>query len=579
MVPFVLALLIAMVVYQLMRDHAQLSRGIEQTTTSLALSERMLVNVLNAQTGMRGFVITGDEAFLAPYRQAVDEQAAILARGRQAWRDGSHERRELERFATLFGQYRENMVEPVIALKRRSLGSEGSDGETADELASLVASGRDKVLVDEMKVIASSLVDRVDKQVESTTELARLRQRNAQLVGIVGAPLAVGLGMLLVALVIRRIRSGLNRLAAAAERVGQGVLSERVHLQDSHEMAQLSDGFNRMAESLERQQRQAELLDRLTRALQGCQNPAEAFGVAEGYVSRMLSGTPGAVSLYRASRDHLMSAFSWPSGAGPEPREEYFDPGECQSLRTGYTYHFRVADGDPPCRHFPLHEAGEGLCIPLMDRGEVLGVLSLRASDERTIDSQTRQFAAVLAETLSLSVGNLHLQEALRKQSIRDPLTGLYNRRFLDETLERELSRSRRTGNPLALIVFDIDHFKNFNDSWGHDAGDAVLVTLANAMREQAREMDIVCRLGGEEFLVVLPRTSLADALSIAERMREIAAELSLRHRGQPIERITLSLGVAGYPEHGDRGEELIREADQALYRAKRAGRNRVESA
>jgi diguanylate cyclase (GGDEF)-like protein len=540
----------------------------------------MLVNVLDAQTGVRGFVITHDEAFLEPYRHAIDEHASILARGRQAWPEGTTERATLERFTTLFETYRKDIAEPVVALERRILSANGGDDAARERLESILGSGRDKALVDQMKRLVRDLIDRVRAQVADHTQMAQLRQRNAQLVAIVGAPLAVLLGMVLVGAVVGRIRRGLRTLATAAARVAEGDFSQRVELADSREMAHVSHGFNRMAGRLAERQRQGALLDRLTRALQGCQDSEEAFTVAEGYVSKMLSNTTGAVAVYRSSRDHLTPAFRWPAESGRVDADHaVFDPDDCLSLRSGYPYHFARAEGDPACRHFPLGGAEEGLCIPMMDRGEALGVLSLEPLEGTAVDEQTRQLATVLAETLSLSVGNLRLREALRSQSIRDPLTGLYNRRFLDETLDRELSRSRRTGHPLSLVVFDIDHFKRFNDNWGHDAGDAVLVTLANAMREQAREMDLVCRLGGEEFIVVLPRTSLDDALLVAERMREIAATMPIRHRGQLLEGVTISLGVAAYPGHADQSEALIREADQALYRAKRGGRDRVESA
>ncbi len=578
-VPFFLAIVIALFVYQLMRDHAELSRQIERTSVSSRVSHQMLVNALDAETGVRGFVISGDESFLEPYRQAVDEHIETLARGRQVWPPGSHERELMDRFGGLFEEYRKEIAEPVIELKRQVMAGGDRSSESRARLEAIFSHGHDKALVDAMRRIIGNLSGVVQAQVAAQAQLSELRQRNAQLVAIVAAPLAVLSGILLVAAVIARTRKGLLRLASAAEQVAEGDYTQRVELSDSRELAHVSHGFNRMAERLARRSQQSGLLDRLTRALQGCQNSEEAFEMAEGYISRMLSNTRGAVALYRASRDHLSTVFTWPGDSEPEPEECIFDPDDCLSLRSGYTYEFCKRNGDPGCRHLPLRGAEAGLCIPMMDRGEVLGVLSVKPLDDAGFDQQTQQLATVLAETLSLSVGNLRLREALRNQSIRDSLTGLYNRRFLDETLERELSRSRRTSNRLSLIVFDIDHFKRFNDNWGHDAGDTVLRALANAMKDQAREMDLVCRLGGEGFIVVLPRTELGDALTIAERMREIAADLPLRHQGQLLERVTLSLGVACFPDHAESVEMLVKAADQALYRAKKAGRNRVEHA
>jgi diguanylate cyclase (GGDEF)-like protein len=579
MVPLIVALVIAVAVYQLMRDHAELSRQIERTSTALTIGQHMLVNVLDAQTGMRGFIITGDEAFLAPYRDALDAQAEKGAEGRQVWASGSRERELLERFATQFAQYREQIAEPAIALQRRVLAG-GQDSEDArEELEVLIASGRDKARVDEMKWIARDLIELIRTRVDAHINQAGARQRNAQIVSIAGAPLAVMLGMFLVGALVRRIRGGLNTLSEAAERVTHGDFSHRVRLDLSREFAQLSDGFNQMAARLEERKRHSDLLDRLTRGLQDCQTSDESFEIAEGYVSKLLPGTAGALSLHRASRDQLAAAFAWPPETAAQPHDQVFEPGECRSLRTGYKYHFRSVDGDPPCRHFPVFPAPEGLCIPMMDRGEVIGVLSLTPLDGHGLDEETRHIAAVLAETLALNVGNLRLRDSLRDQSIRDPLTGLYNRRFLDENLGREMSRSRRTGNPLSVIVLDIDHFKRFNDSLGHDAGDAVLIDLARLLTEQARDMDLPCRLGGEEFLVVLPRTSIEQAMLAAERLRKAVSDMNVEYRGQPLHGVTVSLGVASYPDHADEAERLIKAADQALYRAKHAGRDRVERA
>lgn len=579
MVPVGLAVVIALVVYQLMRDHAELSSEIERTTTALTLSQQMLVNVLDAQTGMRGFVITGDEAFLAPYRQALDEEAVTIAQAQQAWAVGTRERQLLDRFDALFTGYREEIAEPVIALKRRALIA-SDDGEAArEELQSIVASGRDKARVDDIKRIARSLIEHVRERVDSHIDSARVRQRNAQVVGIAGAPLAVLLGVFLVGAVVRRIQAGLHRLSDAAERVAQGDFAYRVRLDDSREFSQLSEGFNRMAARLEQRKRQSVLLDRLARGLQGCQTSDESFAVAEGYIARMLPHTAGALSLYRASRDQLTTVFAWPENTAAQARHQVFEPGECRALRSGYTYHFSRLDGDPACRHFPASSAPEGLCIPMMDRGEMIGVLSVIPLDGLELAEESRHVAAVLAETLSLNVGNLRLRESLRDQSIRDPLTGLYNRRFLDENLSREMSRSRRTGNPLSIVVLDIDHFKRFNDSLGHDAGDAVLVGLGRLLTEQARDMDLPCRLGGEEFLVVLPRASAEQALLAAERLRQAVSAMQVEYRSEPLHGVTVSLGVASYPDHADGPESLIRAADQALYRAKHAGRNRVEHA
>lgn len=167
------------------------------------------------------------------------------------------------------------------------------------------------------------------------------------------------------------------------------------------------------------------------------------------------------------------------------------------------------------------------------------------------------------------------LQSALQELAVRDSLTGLYNRRYLDETLEREVSRARREGVALSLVMLDIDHFKRINDTYGHQVGDEALRLLAKSLLADVRAEDMVCRYGGEEFLILLPSMPLEAALVRAEVWREGVASLSLALGTLQIG-ITISLGVSAYPEHGKSPDDLTRCADQALYQAKREGRNRV---
>ena len=167
------------------------------------------------------------------------------------------------------------------------------------------------------------------------------------------------------------------------------------------------------------------------------------------------------------------------------------------------------------------------------------------------------------------------LQARLSEQANRDPLTGLYNRRYLDSTLERELARCQREGQPLSLMLIDLDHFKLVNDTWGHPAGDEVLRQLADMLASRARLADVACRYGGEEFLLLLPGMPLAVAQERAERWRQDFAGTTVLF-GELAIRATLSVGIAGYPGHGTTAQQLIRHADQALYRAKAEGRNRV---
>jgi diguanylate cyclase (GGDEF)-like protein len=182
-----------------------------------------------------------------------------------------------------------------------------------------------------------------------------------------------------------------------------------------------------------------------------------------------------------------------------------------------------------------------------------------------------------LTETVALSLVNLRLQEKLRNQSIRDPLTGLFNRRYLEESLELECSRAERSREPIAVVMLDVDHFKRFNDTFGHDAGDVVLKHVGEILRRSIRQGDLACRYGGEEFVLVMPGTSVAEAAEVAERVRESIKRLEVAYRNQSLGKITISLGVAPHPAAGQTPAELIEAADQMLYAAKSAGRDRVQ--
>lgn len=168
--------------------------------------------------------------------------------------------------------------------------------------------------------------------------------------------------------------------------------------------------------------------------------------------------------------------------------------------------------------------------------------------------------------------------DQLRDQAMRDALTGLYNRRYLEASFERELSRARRAGERVGLMIIDIDHFKRCNDTFGHAAGDAVLCAVADYMQSQTRGEDILCRYGGEEFVLLQTEASADAVLQRAEKFRQGVQGLVIEHDGRPIGPTTLSIGIATYPEHGADRQALLQAADEALYRAKQGGRNRVET-
>jgi diguanylate cyclase (GGDEF)-like protein len=236
----------------------------------------------------------------------------------------------------------------------------------------------------------------------------------------------------------------------------------------------------------------------------------------------------------------------------------------------------------PRCRHWNDAAPGASLCMPLMARGQALGLLHLRAPDEnraRVLDVSTEQLAQVVADSVALTWANLTLRETLRQQAIRDPLTNLYNRRFMEESLVRELHRAARSHQSVSLIMMDIDHFKQVNDRFGHAIGDEVLRQLGRHVQDSSRGSDIPCRYGGEEFLLIMPEATLEIAGRRAEQIRERFRQMKFGLESGALGQVTMSLGVAAFPQHGEVMEAVLRAVDAALYRAKTEGRDRTSVA
>jgi diguanylate cyclase (GGDEF)-like protein len=254
--------------------------------------------------------------------------------------------------------------------------------------------------------------------------------------------------------------------------------------------------------------------------------------------------------------------------------ERVFSPGECWALRRGRVHWVEDTGVGLLCKHLHRPPPEGYLCVPMMAQSEALGILHLTQPPNTRLTEAKQRLALAMAEHIAMALSNLKLHETLRSQSIRDPLTGLFNRRYLEETMEREFNRVRRQKIPLAMIMMDLDHFKQYNDTFGHSAGDDLLNALGSLLKSQIRGEDISCRYGGEEFLLILPGASVAIALERAESLRLAVKEMHVRY--QELKPTSLSMGVAVYPDHGDTGLQLIQAADAALYRAKKAGRDRI---
>jgi len=324
------------------------------------------------------------------------------------------------------------------------------------------------------------------------------------------------------------------------------------------------------------------LLNEMGDLLQSCSMIEEAYTIIGQFGERLFLEESGALYMINNSQNSVETAVVW--GKHP-PEQDTFALDQCWALRRGRFHLLNEGGLELLCPHLKTHPPLAALCIPMMAQGETMGILHLQSGSapadglngEHVVISETQlQLAKAMADTIALALANLKLRMSLLHQSIRDPLTDLFNRRYLEETLEREVRRAARLERSVAVIMLDIDHFKRFNDTFGHEAGDILLRELGVFLKQEIRGGDFACRYGGEEFVLILPEISPEHVLNSAERMRERIKEINIQYSGGVLENITLSMGVALFPIHGTTGKAVLHAADEALYEAKHQGRDRV---
>jgi len=349
----------------------------------------------------------------------------------------------------------------------------------------------------------------------------------------------------------------------------------RVRKQAQAAASESNNELNATVQQLARLSDSMAALSQYSGMLQGASDAQELYEITSATFRRLLPGLGGMLYVIRASRDHAELVAQW--GVAVAPNDPAPALQACWSVRRHAPFAMEDLRHGLRCSHIGRPHGAEdvrGLCVPLSAHGEVVGWLSLQGEGRGHIPDES--LAIRLCEQLSLALANVRLRESLRHQAVRDPLTGLFNRRYLEESLAREIARCQRRAQPLAVLMLDVDHFKAFNDRHGHAMGDAALAAFARMLKTRCRPEDIACRYGGEEFTLILPETDLATALERAEDIRAGASMLRIGDAGDAMLRITVSIGVALMPEHGDVGLELMRAGDRALYRAKHEGRDRV---
>jgi len=353
------------------------------------------------------------------------------------------------------------------------------------------------------------------------------------------------------------------------------LLRDAVELQRNAVAAQrVNDDHARSIRSLEENARESELMTACRNELQLCVDVQQVYATAAKSFSRLLPESAGCLYMIDNSRNHVEAVSFW----GDPNREDFHQPESCCALRSGQPRWRRPGVSEIHCAHFNSKAPERYHCRPIVAYGNTIGLLYLQCDGEELLTQFNGRMDAVrqLIQITALAIANLSLRARLENQSIRDSLTGLFNRHFMQISLEREMARARRRKQIMAVLMLDADHFKRFNDANGHAAGDAVLKAFAEVFKANIRAEDIACRYGGEEFTIILPDTTVKGACERAESILNAVADLKITVGHQSFDGFGISIGVAFFPGDGATADELLQHADAALYDAKHNGRNQV---
>ena len=543
----VLLLTVAIQVYRAVGDFVDAGSQVSHT---MEVEQEILATVAtlrDAEASQRAYVISGSAERLADHHGAlprIDDHQARLAR---LVANNPEQTANAQTLSELLEQRLRGMREILAQFQRDGIAS-------MRESAQVQRSRNEDAAIQALAQRMLDIEDRLLAEREARTAEKAMHTRVLTIGALVFCVMILGVAFIFVLREQGRRQSSESRVRSA------------------------NDELTRSLDESQRLGRTLRQLGDLGEMLQGCRTMAEATGGLAVTLPQLLPGMSGSISLINASQNLVEVATGW--GDTGITGETLFNPDDCWALRRGQAY---PPAGSVPafrCRHLPVGDDAAGrthVCVPLIAQGTMLGIMTLAADAEP--DAATRGVAVAAAEQVSMALASLRLQETLRTQSLRDPLTGLFNRRYLEASLDRELQRAARRQQPLSVLMLDVDHFKRFNDTHGHDAGDALLAQFGALLARSVRSEDVACRFGGEDFTILLHETDAARAFERAERICAAVRMLDVQHRRQTLGPVTVSIGIATAPRGEVAPDELLHAADRALYAAKHGGRDQARLA
>ena len=340
------------------------------------------------------------------------------------------------------------------------------------------------------------------------------------------------------------------------------------------EMERLNEQMSSTLLQLQRREHENYLLNKMNEMLLTSQDAEEAYAIICLTAKELFPALSGSLAVINSKTGKLETARQW---GEQQLFSAAFLPKDCWALRSGKLYQVNDPKQAIVCAHYESEPAGGYIDLPLIVRGETIGLLSLTALKDQVIDSKGKGLAVTFSENIKLALANINLRDALREQAMHDALTNLYNRRYLEETLPREIKHTKRNKQTLSVVMLDIDKFKEINDVYGHDAGDEILKFVGSVLRMMTRGGDIPCRLGGDEFVLVLLDSDAENAHKRVADMMATIKNTQLRFEGNLLPSPSLSAGIATAPRDGGSQEEILSAADEALYAAKNSGKDKIK--
>lgn len=552
--------------------------AVAQRTTFDQLTATLEEDAYRQTEQARGFVITGDPTHLVAYARDKEALRSVEARLRRL-KDAGATEEELSALREAL-----HWTDALAEDQQRAIdAAKGGDEETARTILFGDEYGRELDRIGaQIGKFQYMLDQRTEEAVARATDSARMWRSMSEI--MLGATALLFLAVLFF-IIRQRILHPVVRLSDVVTRLAaqdyDAVPPDFRQVDEIGDMAQAIRIFRE--NGLERQRLEQErdadrtmrdLLSRMTQRLQGCDTTHDLVEVVRRFAPEIAPTLAGRLYIYDNRRNAMEHMCDWLT---PVRSRMEFPPSACWALRRGQSHRPEGAMIDIPCEHLEGNSHIPTICIPLSAQGEIIGLLYFEQPARHAAAGRSRNeaYLEMLAENISLALSNLRLRDALRDMAMADVLTGLANRRRFDTVFAAHAADAEHGGQPLACLAVDIDHFKRFNDSFGHEGGDAVLRAVGGVLRDSLREDGMAFRLGGEEFVLLLPGFQAEQARARAEQVRQRIRDLRIEHRGVELGQITASLGLAVFPDHG-RAAMLLRTADAALMRAKNEGRDRV---